>query len=64
MSNKFIDIARQNKNTFNSNDEFRKHVIYNYQARFTTMSFTQIYLFDEKAIMTPEEVEVKKLQVE
>lgn len=58
LSNKFIDVARNNKNRFSSDDEFSKAVIYNYQTHFTTMSFTQIYLFNETVSNQIEEEQV------
>jgi len=50
ISNRFIEYARKNKNSFSSYEEFKKHSIYNWDAHATTMSFIQIYTFDEKVI--------------
>ena len=48
ISNKFVEKARQNTNKFIDTDEFMKFSIYNYQTTFpTSMSFTQIYVFNE-----------------
>lgn len=49
MSNKFIEKARQFKNTFASYDELQKYSIYNYQLTRITFSFKTIYRFNEAA---------------
>jgi gamma-glutamyl hydrolase len=50
LSNRFVDVARQNKNRFSSYEEFKKLAIYNYEAHATTMSFTLIYTFAENVV--------------
>lgn len=40
LSNRFIEVARKNKNSFASADEFTKASIYNFHTQPTTMSFT------------------------
>ena len=47
LSNKFVEDARNSKNTFGNDEDFMKASIYNYRTQSTTMSFTSIYLFDE-----------------
>jgi gamma-glutamyl hydrolase len=48
ISNKFVEKARQSKNSFSSVDEFTSISIYKYPATIPQkLSFTQIYLFKE-----------------
>ena len=47
MSNRYIDYARRNKNRFASAKEFTDKSIYNYKTQSTSMSFTEIYVFNE-----------------
>lgn len=54
ISNRFVEIARQNKNSFASPLEFTKASIYNYQTHPTTMSFTEIYVFNETPRLSQE----------
>lgn len=49
LSNKFVDIARKNTNTFSNVDELVKLSIYNYKSVATDMSFVKIYVFDENS---------------
>jgi gamma-glutamyl hydrolase len=49
MSNKFIEKARQSKNSFASYDEYQKASIYNFQPTATTFPFSRIYRFPERA---------------
>ncbi len=56
MSNKFIEKARQSKNSFSSYEEYQKLSIYNYHPTPTTMSFTNIYRFNEAAPSTYVEI--------
>lgn len=49
MSNKFIEKARQSKNTFASYDEYQKYSIYNFQPTATSFPFSRIYRFNEAA---------------
>lgn len=47
IANKFVEKARQSKNQFSSFDEYQNLSIYNYHTSPTTMSFTQVYIFNE-----------------
>lgn len=47
ISNRFVEIARYNKNRFASPEEFTKASIYNFKTQPTDMSFTEIYVFNE-----------------
>jgi gamma-glutamyl hydrolase len=51
--NIFAEVARQNKNTFKSEDELKKLLIYNYQPLYTTpdYDFVQIYTFNETSLI-------------
>jgi hypothetical protein len=42
-----MEIARKNTNRFASFDELNKLSIYNFHTQPTTMSFTEIYVFNE-----------------
>ena len=46
MSNRFIDIARQNPNRFTSAEEFTDASIYNYKAEQNKRGYTQIYILN------------------
>lgn len=46
LSNRFVEVARQNKNRFSSAEELTKASIYNFQANPDDY-FTQVYIFDE-----------------
>jgi hypothetical protein len=47
LSNKFVEIARQNKQRFSSVDEFTKMSIYNFNTTTTNLSYLRIYPFKE-----------------
>jgi gamma-glutamyl hydrolase len=48
MANRLIEVARMNRNRFSSFEELDKVSIHNFNPQPTTMSFTEIYVFDEK----------------
>ena len=47
ISNRFVEVARQNKNRFASAKEFTDKSIYNYHTSTNDDSFTEIYIFNE-----------------
>jgi gamma-glutamyl hydrolase len=51
LSNKFVEQARNSKNTFGNDADFMKASIYNHRTQATTMSFTSIYLFNEVTLV-------------
>lgn len=47
ISNRFVEVARKNKNSFSSDQEFFSQSIHNTKPSPTTMSFLRIYVFSE-----------------
>lgn len=46
LSNKFVEKARANKNSFSTPEEFYKTSIYSYKSQKSVQSFVEIYLFN------------------
>lgn len=59
--NYYVNLARQNKNTFPNESELQTRLIYNYETTVMPMtkSFVSVYYFDESKINDEEGVELE-----